>query len=106
MSFSRLLNFQILFPILVHVSRFVFSVIITAIVISVSIYAAESFFDSLENFIGIIRYWATTFVAIVIVSMLFSARANARLIGMKAGMSQQSCRVELRLWRLALCPLP
>lgn len=63
--YSITLNFQMLLPILVRVPRAVFSVIMTAIIIPVSIKAAESFFASLENFIGIIAYWAAAFIAIV-----------------------------------------
>lgn len=51
------LNFQVLLPFLVRVPRVVWAAVTTAIVIPVSIKAATSFFDSLENFLGIISYW-------------------------------------------------
>jgi NCS1 nucleoside transporter family len=65
--YSITLNFQLLIPWLVHVPRALFAIVITAIVIPISIRAATSFFNNLENFIGIIGYWASAFVAVVIV---------------------------------------
>lgn len=59
------LNFQMLLPILVRVPRTVFAIVITIIIIPVAIKAASTFFDSLENFIGVIGYWAAAFVGIV-----------------------------------------
>jgi purine-cytosine permease-like protein len=64
--YSITLNFQTLVPWLVRVPRYVFSVIVTAIIIPVSIRAAVDFFDSLENFVGLIGYWSAAFVGIVI----------------------------------------
>jgi purine-cytosine permease-like protein len=64
--YSITLNFQILLPILVRVPRAAFAIIITAIVIPVSIKAAETFFVALENFIGVIGYWSAAFTAIVV----------------------------------------
>jgi purine-cytosine permease-like protein len=64
--YSITLNFQMLIPQLVIVPRYVFSIIITAIVIPVSIKAAVDFFGSLENFISLIGYWSAAFVAVLI----------------------------------------
>ena len=63
--YSITLNFQLLIPWLVHIPRFLFAIVITAIVIPVSIPAASNFFVSLENFIGIIGYWAAAYSAVV-----------------------------------------
>src|SRR4051812_36053956 len=52
--YSITLNFQILMPWLMRVPRFVFSIVVTAIVIPVAVRAASSFFNNLENFIGVI----------------------------------------------------
>ncbi|KAI1181238.1 NCS1 nucleoside transporter [Nemania sp. FL0916] len=65
--YSVTLNFQILVPQLVHVPRYIFSIVITAIVIPVSIKAAADFFPNLENFIALIGYWSAAFVAVVMV---------------------------------------
>ncbi|KAL2828679.1 permease for cytosine/purines, uracil, thiamine, allantoin-domain-containing protein [Aspergillus cavernicola] len=63
--YSISLNFQIIIPIMSRVPRFLFTIIYTAIAIPVSISAATSFFNSLENFLYIIAYWSAAFVAIV-----------------------------------------
>ncbi|KAI2464842.1 permease for cytosine/purines, uracil, thiamine, allantoin-domain-containing protein [Annulohypoxylon bovei var. microspora] len=65
--YSITLNFQILIPQLVVIPRYMFSVVVAAIVIPVSIKAAEEFFASLENFVALIGYWSAAFVAVLIV---------------------------------------
>lgn len=65
--YSITLNFQILIPQLVVVPRYMFSIVVTAIVIPVSIRAAVEFVVSLENFVALIGYWSAAFVAVVIV---------------------------------------
>lgn len=74
--YSITLNFQLLLPWLVQIPRFVFSVVITAIVIPVSIFAAKNFFVNLENFIGIIGYWAAAYVAVVVVEHAWFRRSE------------------------------
>ncbi|KAI1309636.1 permease for cytosine/purines, uracil, thiamine, allantoin-domain-containing protein [Xylaria venustula] len=64
--YSITLNFQILVPQLVHIPRYVFSIVITAILIPVSIKAAADFFLNLQNFIALIAYWSAAFVAVLI----------------------------------------
>lgn len=60
------LNFQTLVPWLVRVPRYVFALVITAIVIPVAVRAvAQDFFVSLENFVALIGYWSASFVGIV-----------------------------------------
>jgi purine-cytosine permease-like protein len=60
------LNFQALVPILFRVPRYVFAVVITAIIIPVAIFAYRNFFESLNNFMAVIAYWSASFVGIVI----------------------------------------
>ncbi|KAF2965584.1 hypothetical protein GQX73_g7992 [Xylaria multiplex] len=64
--YSVTLNFQVLVPQLVRVPRYVFSIVITAILIPVSIKAAAEFLFSLQNFISLIAYWSAAFVAILL----------------------------------------
>ncbi|KAH0593586.1 hypothetical protein MHUMG1_08724 [Metarhizium humberi] len=59
------LNFQALAPILFKVPRYVFAVVITAIIIPVAIYAYRDFYAGLNNFMSIISYWSAAFVGIV-----------------------------------------
>jgi purine-cytosine permease-like protein len=75
-SYSITLNFQMLIPILFKVPRYVFAVVLTAIVIPVSIRAASEFFSSLENFIVLIGYWSSAFLAAVVVEHIYFRRSN------------------------------
>ncbi|KAH8645818.1 permease for cytosine/purines, uracil, thiamine, allantoin-domain-containing protein [Xylariales sp. PMI_506] len=74
--YSISLNFQMLVPQLVVVPRYVFSIIITAIVIPVSVRAAADFFDNLENFISLIGYWSAAFISILLVEHLVFRRGR------------------------------
>ncbi|KAI1767178.1 permease for cytosine/purines, uracil, thiamine, allantoin-domain-containing protein [Hypoxylon sp. FL1150] len=65
--YSITLNFQILIPQLVVVPRYIFSIVVTAIIVPISVKAATDFFASLENFIALIGYWSAAFVAVLIV---------------------------------------
>ncbi|KAK4550710.1 hypothetical protein LTR36_000289 [Oleoguttula mirabilis] len=74
--YSITLNFQLLVPWLVRIPRSLFAIVITAIVIPISIRAATSFFTNLENFIGVIGYWASAFVAVVITEHAWFRRGD------------------------------
>lgn len=63
--YSITLNFQLLVPLFVRIPRNIFAIVYTCVAIPVSISAAKSFFDSLENFIYLIAYWSAAFVAVV-----------------------------------------
>ncbi|EFQ32902.1 NCS1 nucleoside transporter [Colletotrichum graminicola] len=69
------LNFQTLIPSF-RLPRYIFSVIVTAIIIPISIRAAHDFFLNLENFIALIGYWSASFVGIVVVEHWVFRRAN------------------------------
>jgi purine-cytosine permease-like protein len=69
--YSISLNIQMIIPFLVKVPRSIFSIITTAVIIPVSIKAASSFFESLENFLGVISYWSASFVAIMMVEFFW-----------------------------------
>ncbi|KAF9048223.1 hypothetical protein BDZ89DRAFT_1057799 [Hymenopellis radicata] len=64
-SFS--LNVQVFIPILYLVPRYVFSIIATAVVLPIAIVGAHKFYDTLVNFLGLIGYWASAFVAVILV---------------------------------------
>lgn len=63
------LNLQTLIPWLVRVPRYLFAIVVTAVVIPVSIRAAFDFFNNLNNFVAIIGYWSAAFVGIVVVEL-------------------------------------
>jgi purine-cytosine permease-like protein len=64
--YSLSINFQIIIPMLVRVPRYVFSILITAIIILVSIAIAGKFLSSLGNFLGVIGYWAAVYIGILL----------------------------------------
>ncbi|PPQ78416.1 hypothetical protein CVT25_011891 [Psilocybe cyanescens] len=69
--YSISINIQVFIPALVVVPRYVFSFVATAIVVPISIVGAHRFYDTLVNFLGIIGYWASAYVAIVMIEHLF-----------------------------------
>jgi purine-cytosine permease-like protein len=64
--YSLSISMQVLLPILVRVPRYVFSILITAVVIPVSIVAASNFYASLGNFLGVIGYWTAAYIGIAL----------------------------------------
>ncbi|EDR02133.1 cytosine-purine permease [Laccaria bicolor S238N-H82] len=74
--YSISLNIQIFIPPLVVVPRYVFSLVATAIVIPISIVGAHRFYDTITNFLGLIGYWASAFIAIIILEHLVIRHDN------------------------------
>lgn len=70
------LNFQNLAPGLGRVPRYIFAVVVTAIIIPVSIRAARDFFYNLENFIGLIGYWSAAFFGIFVTEHLYFRKGS------------------------------
>ncbi|GAO15842.1 hypothetical protein UVI_02051760 [Ustilaginoidea virens] len=60
------LNFQALLSALSNVPRYVFSVVITAIIIPVAVYAYRDFYANLNHFVALIAYWSASFVGIIV----------------------------------------
>ncbi|KAK1593547.1 NCS1 nucleoside transporter [Colletotrichum navitas] len=73
------LNFQTLVPSLVRVPRYVFSIVVTAVMIPVAIKAADDFFLNLENFVALIGYWSASFVGIVVVEHFVFRKGDVEL---------------------------
>ncbi|KXH42243.1 purine-cytosine permease FCY21 [Colletotrichum simmondsii] len=73
------LDFQTLAHWLVRVPRYIFSVIVTAIIIPVAIKAADDFFLNLKNFVALIGYWSTSFVGIVLVQDFLFRKGDPKL---------------------------
>ncbi|KAI0203229.1 permease for cytosine/purines, uracil, thiamine, allantoin-domain-containing protein [Astrocystis sublimbata] len=74
--YSITLNFQILIPYLARVPRYIFAIVITAIVIPVAISAASGFFQNLQNFIALIAYWVAAFVAVLLTEHIVFRRGR------------------------------
>ncbi|KAJ3510104.1 hypothetical protein NLJ89_g4866 [Agrocybe chaxingu] len=76
--YSSSLSFQVLIPSLVVVPRYVFSVVTVAVVLPVSIVGAHRFYDTITNFLGLIGYWASVFVVVLIIEHLYFRRGDFR----------------------------
>jgi len=59
-------SFQVLVPICTKVPRYVFSILVTIIVIPLSIVGGHHFAATLTNFLGLIGYWGACFVAVIL----------------------------------------
>ncbi|KAF5318815.1 hypothetical protein D9619_010747 [Psilocybe cf. subviscida] len=69
--YSISINLQIFIPILSRVPRYFLSIVATAIVVPLSIAGAHRFYDTLVNFLGLIGYWASAYVAILIIEHVY-----------------------------------
>jgi len=75
--YSITLNFQATITYAALVPRAVYAVITTAILIPVGIKTAESFFHSLESFLGVVSYWPGVFGMIIIIEHLHFRKGDA-----------------------------
>ncbi|KAJ3871815.1 permease for cytosine/purines, uracil, thiamine, allantoin-domain-containing protein [Lentinula edodes] len=72
-------NIQLAMPVLIVVPRYVFSVVITAIVLPLAIVGSHTFYDTLEDFLGLIGYWCSAFIAILLVEhFVFRRRYSSK----------------------------
>ncbi|KAF9881831.1 NCS1 nucleoside transporter [Colletotrichum karsti] len=74
--YSVALCMQMMLPVFAKVPRVVFIVVALGIMIPMAIRAAESWADSLENFLGLIGYWAGCFDAVIIEELVIFRRMN------------------------------
>ncbi|KAF9078358.1 permease for cytosine/purines, uracil, thiamine, allantoin-domain-containing protein [Rhodocollybia butyracea] len=65
--YSISLNIQLFIPALIVLPRYVFSIVATAIVLPVAIVGSHKFYATLENFLGLIGYWCSAFIAIILI---------------------------------------
>ncbi|KAK1229624.1 hypothetical protein PQX77_007317 [Marasmius sp. AFHP31] len=73
--YSISLNVQVFIPKFVAVPRYIFSIVATAIVLPLAIAGAHRFYDTLTNFLSLIGYWASAYIAVVVVEhVLFRQR--------------------------------
>lgn len=63
--YSISIQFQCLLPIFTRVPRWVFSILISAIIIAAAIPISKSLATALENFLALIAYWGAVYVAVV-----------------------------------------
>lgn len=70
------LNLPAILPPLRHLPRFIFPLIIIAIVIPLSIVGASAFYDTLTSFTSILAYWSALYVSITLVDHVIIRKAN------------------------------
>ncbi|KAH8663566.1 purine-cytosine permease FCY22 [Tricladium varicosporioides] len=70
------LNFQALATPAALIPRTIYAIITTIIMIPTAIKASESFFSSLENFLGIVSYWPGAFAAIICIEHFYFRRSD------------------------------
>lgn len=75
--YSITLNFQATITYAARVPRALYAVVTTAILIGVGIKVADSFFDSLENFLGVVSYWPGTFGVIIILEHFYFRKGDS-----------------------------
>ncbi|TFK41715.1 cytosine-purine permease [Crucibulum laeve] len=78
------LNIQVFMPFFVVVPRYVFSIVATAIVVPLAIVGAHRFYDAIVNFLGLIGYWASAFVAIVMLEHIVIRKNNFAMYDVEA----------------------
>jgi purine-cytosine permease-like protein len=78
--YSISLNFQLLIPsqLAQNILRVLFTIVYIAVAIPVAIFAAKSFFSSLENFLYLIAYWSAAAVGIISVEHFVFRSADWR----------------------------
>ncbi|KAI0072095.1 NCS cytosine-purine permease [Panus rudis PR-1116 ss-1] len=74
--YSVCFNFQIFMPFLVVVPRYMFSLLAVAIVIPLSVVGQHKFYDTLTNFLGLIGYWASAFLAVILMEHIIIRRSD------------------------------
>ncbi|KAI1339152.1 NCS1 nucleoside transporter [Xylariaceae sp. FL0016] len=74
--YSVALNLQMILPVFTKIPRFLFIVVVMAILIPIAIRAAEQWEESLENFLALIGYWAGCFDAVLIAELVAFRRMD------------------------------
>ncbi|OLN88227.1 Purine-cytosine permease fcyB 1 [Colletotrichum chlorophyti] len=74
--YSAALNMQMILPVFAKVPRIAFIVVALSIMIPMAIRAAESWAESLSNFLGLIGYWAGCFDAVIIEELVLFRRMD------------------------------
>ncbi|GAA6022870.1 hypothetical protein JCM11491_007025 [Sporobolomyces phaffii] len=66
-TYAFSLSLQIVFPFLTRIPRFFFAIVCTAIYLPIAVVGATHFEDALSNFLGLLGYWSSVFVSVLLV---------------------------------------
>ncbi|KAE9963673.1 hypothetical protein BLS_009073, partial [Venturia inaequalis] len=75
--YSISIQFQCLLPFFTRVPRWIFSILISAIIIAAAIPISKSLATALENFLALIAYWGAVYVAVVSMEHLVFRKSAA-----------------------------
>lgn len=75
--YSISIQFQCLLPYFTRVPRWIFSILISAIIIAAAIPISKSLATALENFLALIAYWGAVYVAVVSMEHLLFRKSAA-----------------------------
>ncbi|KAF4785378.1 purine-cytosine permease FCY21 [Colletotrichum scovillei] len=64
--YSLSISFQSLHPILSRLPRSLYSLVIVAIIVPISIVASSNFYNSLSNFLSVVGYWTASYTSIAL----------------------------------------
>ncbi|KAB5588567.1 Anaphase-promoting complex subunit 1 [Ceratobasidium theobromae] len=64
-------SFQLVFPPLARVPRYVFSFVGIGVVVPLAIVGAKRFRETLVNFLGLVGYWCAAFVAVLVMEHVY-----------------------------------
>lgn len=87
------LSMQVVFPFLTRLPRFFLPVVGTAIYLPIALAAAAHFSAALSNFLGLLGYWSSIFVMVLLIEVRLSDLAEER-------------RARLKLFAAAAPPVP
>ncbi|KAF8610617.1 cytosine-purine permease [Ceratobasidium sp. AG-I] len=76
-SFS--ISSQVVLPFSARVPRYVFSMVGTAVLIPLAIVGSTRFEETLIDFLGIVGYWSSTFIAVVMVEHLVFRKHDSKM---------------------------
>ncbi|KAJ3939865.1 uncharacterized protein N0V96_009854 [Colletotrichum fioriniae] len=74
--YSLSISFQSLHPILSRLSRYLYSLVIVAIIVPISIVASSNFYNSLSNFLSVVGYWTASYTSIALTEHFYSRRGQ------------------------------
>ncbi|KAK1674993.1 permease for cytosine/purines, uracil, thiamine, allantoin-domain-containing protein [Colletotrichum godetiae] len=75
--YSLSISFQSLYPILSRLPRYLYSVVIVAIIVPISIVASSNFYNSLSNFLSVVGYWTASYSSIALTEHFCFRRGRA-----------------------------
>jgi purine-cytosine permease-like protein len=82
--YSMCMAFQTLIPPLAAGPRYVFSVLATAVITVLSIVGQHKLYATLSDFLGIIGYWAGSWVSVICVEHLYFRKGNFALYDIRS----------------------